>query len=226
MQLQERHGVVMNLKKIFRLMKLFGLKSGIRVANPYRRMAKAIKENNYSPNLVNREFKTGRVNNILLTDITYIYYGKSRKLAYLSAIKDAQSNIISSHHISNSLKMPLVIDTLKKLVNNPDFEANSNTILHSDQGCHYTSKVYEKYLKSYNIKRSMSRRGNCWDNAPMESFFSTLKQETYFKDIEDIEELKKYIDDYIDYYNNARPQWNLQKITPMNYHRSYNLTYI
>ncbi len=220
MQVERMYGIVMNLKKIRRLMKKYGMQSGIRKANPYRRMAKAIKESSYAPNLLQRGFKPGTVNTVLLTDITYIYYGSDRKLAYLSAIKDSQSNTILAHKVSSSLKMPLVMDTIENLMNNNNFFVRENTIIHSDQGFHYTSHEYIKTLKFYNIERSMSRRGNCWDNAPMESFFGTLKQETYFKDIETTEEIQEYIDDYIEYYNNERPQWGLQKTTPMDCHRS------
>ncbi len=221
MQLHSKFGIVMNLKKIFRIMKLFGIESGIRKANPYTKLANAIKENYYVPNLLNREFKPGTANTVLLTDITYIYYGKSRKLAYLSAIKDSQTQLIPAHNLSKSLQMPLVLDTIEKLIDNENFNVTSNTIIHSDQGVHYTSRSFRDALKFYGISRSMSRRGNCWDNAPMESFFSTLKQETYFKDIETFEELQEYINEYIHYYNYERPQWGIQKMTPMDYHRSH-----
>ncbi len=86
--------------------------------------------------------------------------------------------------------------------------------IHSDQGVHYTSPVFQKLVKKY---RSMSRRGNCKDNAPQESFFEHFKDETYIKQCSTLEELKKEINDYMDYYNNFRYQLNLKKMTPVEY---------
>lgn len=213
----DERGIVFNRKKIQRLMRKYGIVCPIRKPNPYKRMSKAIQENNYAPNLINRNFKPGKANTILLTDITYIYYGRSRSKAYLSVIKDSQTNEILAHNISNSLQMPLVIDTLEKLMNHKKFQVNEKTILHSDQGAHYTSHLYRNVLESYKIQRSMSRRGNCWDNAPMESFFGHLKQETSFRDKQTLDELKDYIDEYIYYYNYERPQMKLEKTTPVKY---------
>ncbi len=188
-------------------------------------MAIATKESDCAPNLLNRQFKPGIANTVLLTDITYINYGKTRKLAYLSAIKDSQTQMILAHNLSTLLKLPLALDTIEKLVENENFIITDDTILHSDQWFHYTSKDYISVFKFYEINRSMSRRGNCWDNASMETFFGTLKKEPYFKDIDSISELNEYIDDYIKYYNNERPQWGIQKTTPMDYHRSCLLAY-
>lgn len=217
MLLLTKKNIIWSRKKIQRLMRKYNIVCPIRKSNPYRKMAKAIKENNYASNLLNREFNPGEAHRVLLTDITYIYYGSNRKLAYLSAIKDSETKVIEAHNISKSLEMPLVTETLKKLMNNSNFEVNEKTILHSDQGCHYTSHLYRKILEDHSITRSMSRRGNCWDNAPMESFFGLLKQETYFKDIETYEELIEYIDKFMYYYNYERPQWDLKKTTPIDY---------
>lgn len=105
-------GVRMNIKKIRRLMKKYGLFCKIRKANPYRRMAKAIKTNNIAPNVVNRDFiQEPRI--VILTDITYLFYGKERRKAYLSVMKDAFTNEILSYVVSESLEIDFVLMTVK-----------------------------------------------------------------------------------------------------------------
>lgn len=212
----EFEGIVMNLKKILRIMRQNNLTTKITRINPYKRMMKAIEENSYAPNLVNREFNKYAPGELILTDITYLYYGNSQR-AYLSAIKDCTTKQIVGHAISSSLKMDFVIESFENMMNNPDFTLSKNAISHSDQGAHYTSKIYCEYLKFHNVERSMSRRGNCWDNAPMESFFGRFKSETYFKDIYSISELRKYIDRYIKYYNNTRRTQITKNMTPNEY---------
>ncbi|WP_027632992.1 IS3 family transposase, partial [Clostridium hydrogeniformans] len=87
----------------------------------------------------------------------------------------------------------------------------------SDQGVHYTSPIFQNKVKKNKLGQSMSRRGNCWDNAPQESFFGHLKDEVDIKACDTFEDLVKEIDDYIDYHNNFRGQWNLKKMTPVQY---------
>ncbi len=91
--------------------------------------------------------------------------------------------------------------------------------IHSDQGSHYTSPTYQKLVKKLNLGQSMSRRGNCWDNAPQESFFGHLKDEAYIKPCASFNELKQEIKKYMTYYNynHYRYQWNLKKMTPVGY---------
>ena len=96
-------------------------------------------------------------------------------------------------------------------------------ILHSDQGMHYTHPKFRNRVKKAGFRQSMSRKGNCWDNAPMESFFGHMKDEVDFKACETIEELRICIDEYIEYYNSERYQWTLKKMTPDEY-RSHLLT--
>jgi putative transposase len=90
-------------------------------------------------------------------------------------------------------------------------------LIHSDQGVHYTSPVFQKLVKKLGLRQSMSRRGNCWDNAPQESFFGHLKDETSIKACTTLDELKKEIKQYMIYYNHYRYQWNLKKMTPVQY---------
>jgi len=210
------HGTRMNRKKIQRLMNKYGLKCPIRKANPYRRMAKAMKTNNISENLVNREFREHGPSTILLTDITYIYY-KNRQKAYLSVIKDAYTKQVLPYVPSKSLEVDFVLETIKNLMQNHDIPLNNKTIIHSDQGVHYTSHSFRELLKNEELRQSMSRRGNCWDNAPQESFFGHMKDEIHLDRCSDFEEVKIEIDNYMDYYNNDRYQWGLAKLSPNEY---------
>lgn len=209
-------GIRMNRKKIQRLMKKYGLKCPIRKANPYRRMAKAMKTDNVSENLVNREFQKYGPSRILLTDITYLFYDFGHK-AYLSVIKDACTKQVMAYTVSQSLAVDFVLETVNILIRDHGISISSQTILHSDQGCHYTSISFRQLLKDKEIRQSMSRRGNCWDNAPQESFFGHMKDEIHLERCNSFSDLKSEIDEYMDYYNNDRYQWNLAKLSPNQY---------
>ena len=206
----------MNRKKIQRLMSKYNLKCQIRKANPYRRMAKALKTDRVSENLVNREFQGHGPGRILLTDITYLFYNRGNK-AYLSVIKDACTNQVMAYVTSESLEVDFVLETVNMLILNHGISLSSETILHSDQGCHYTSISFRKLLKDKELRQSMSRRGNCWDNAPQESFFGHMKDEIHLDRCSSFSDLKFEIDDYMDYYNNDRYQWGLAKLSPNQY---------
>ena len=147
---------------------------------------------------------------------SYLFFKHGQK-AYLSTILDVSTNEILAYNISKSLKIDIVTDTIDKLIKNNSSLLRNDSFIHSDQGAHYTSPIFQKKVKTYNLGQSMSRRGNCWDNAPQESFFGHLKDETSIKECETFEELVKEITEYIDYYNNFRGQWNLKKMTPVQY---------
>ena len=202
-------------------MRKFGLNCPIRKPNPYKRMLKNLATSNYANNILNREFTLHGPRYVLLTDITYFFYGHNRTKAYLSVIKNAYTKEILSYDLSNNLQVDFVIETVKKLMKKHKNELNTDCLIHSDQGSHYTSYKFIEFLKKVNIRRSMSRRGNCWDNAPQESFFGHMKDEINLKvkQCEDFNKLKKLIDDYIDYYNNDRYQWNLAKLSPSEYYK-------
>lgn len=216
MVLEGQYSIIYSRKKIQRIMRKYDIKCPIRKANPYRQMAKATQEHRVVPNLLERNFKQGIPGKVLLTDITYIPYGNNH-MAYLSTIKDGSSNDILSYHISNSLKIDIVTTTINKLMLNHKNKLHKDAFIHSDQGAHYTSPKFQKLLKKNNLGQSMSRRGNCWDNAPQESFFGHMKDEVDFSMCKTLEEVIAVIDDYIDYYNNYRYQWNLKKMTPTKY---------
>jgi putative transposase len=216
MTLEGQFGIVYNLKRIRRIMKKYQIICPIRKANPYRRMMKATKEHTVLPNLLNRNFKQNIPGKVLLTDITYLFYGKGNK-AYLSTIKDGSTNEILAYNLSDNLRLNIATDTILQLKKNSKFKLSKDAFIHSDQGVHYTSPTFQKLLKSYSLGQSMSRRGNCWDNAPQESFFGHFKDEAHIKPCETLETLKKEIKDYMNYYNNYRYQWNLKKMTPVQY---------
>ena len=208
--------VVMNLKKIRRLMDKYGLVCPIRKANPYRRMAKAMKTNHVADNLLNRKFTEYGPRKVLLTDITYIPYNGI--FAYLSTILDAYTKQILSYVLSDSLEVDFVLETVNKLIQNHGIELSKETLIHSDQGCHYTSTSFIRLVNDKDLRQSMSRKGNCWDNAPQESFFGHMKDEIDVSGCTRYREVKKIIDDWIDYYNNERYQWQLAKLSPNEYY--------
>ena len=214
--------VIMNVKKIRRLMRKYGLRCPIRGANPYRRMAKALATNNVAGNLVNREFGQG-VRKVLLTDITYLFYAGGK--CYLSTILDAYTHEVLAYCVSESLKVGFVIETVEKLIAEHGSTLDNETIVHSDQGCHYTSQAFIQKLKDAEFVQSMSRRGNCWDNAPQESFFGHMKDEIagLISHLDNYRQVQELLADWIDYYNNDRGQWDLKKLTPKEYYE-YSVT--
>ncbi|MGG3693318.1 IS3 family transposase, partial [Heyndrickxia ginsengihumi] len=216
MIMENDYSVVMNHKKIRRLMAKYNLKTKVRKANPYRKMAKATQEHLTCPNLLDREFNQGEPGKVLLTDITYLYYGKGQK-AYLSCVKDGATKEIIAYHLSTSLKMDIVYSTLKKLKEAVGYHFHPEAILHSDQGFHYTHPLFQKKVKKLGLTQSMSRKGNCWDNAPMESFFGHFKDLAEYKSFDNIKDVKKEVDRVIEEYNNYRYQWGLNKMTPVQY---------
>lgn len=208
--------ILMNVKKISRLMHKYNLICPIRQANPYRRMAAALKTNNVADNLVNREFEEHGPRSILLTDITYIPYNGT--FAYLSTIIDAFTKQVLSYAISDNLKLDFVLLTVEQLIRNHRISLDEETIIHSDRGVHYTSYKFIEIVKDSNLRQSMSGRANCRDNAPQESFFGHMKDEIDVSNCTDFCEVKDIIDDWIDYYNNERYQWDLAKLSPNEYY--------
>lgn len=208
--------IIMNIKKIRRLMKKYNLFCPVRQANPYRRMAKALKTNNVADNLLNREFKLHGPRKVLLTDITYLPYDGAR--CYLSTILDAYTKEILSYVLSESLEIDFVLETVNQLIDKHGISITTETLVHSDQGCHYTSYSFINILKDKELRQSMSRKGNCWDNAPQESFFGHMKDEIDISNCQTFSEVKVIIDDWINYYNHERYQWDLAKLSPCEYY--------
>lgn len=208
--------VHMNIKKIRRLMKKYGLCCPIRKANPYRRMAKALKTNNVAPNLLNREFELHGPRAVLLTDITYIINDIAPR-CYMSTIIDAYTKELLAWKISESLEIDFVLETVNQLIENHGISLTTKTLIHSDQGVHYTSIPFTQLIKDSELRQSMSRRANCWDNAPQESFYGHMKDEVDISHCSTFDEIHHVINNWTDYYNNDRYQWNLARLSPREY---------
>ena len=215
MTLEHDYGIVMNRKKIQRIMRKYGIQCPHRKVNPYKQMAKATKEHRVVPNKLQRQFKQGVPGKVLLTDISYIPYNGT--MAYLSTIKDGSTNEILAYHVSDRITLDIATKTVEKLFRNKRVKLHPDAFIHSDQGVHYTSPKFQKLLKHHKLGQSMSRRGNCWDNAPQESFFGHFKDEVDFSMAKTLDELRAKIDHYMVYYNNYRYQWNLKKMAPVQY---------
>lgn len=213
MHMEQHSGVVMNHKKIRRLMRKAGMVASVRQANPYRKMAKATHEHKTCPNLLERQFDQGEPEKVLLTDITYLRYGNGQ-WAYLSCVKDGATRQILASYVGATLELSLVERTFQHLLERLDGNLHPAAILHSDQGMHYTHPKMRLLIAESGFQQSMSRRGNCWDNAPMESFFGHMKDEVDFKDCLTLDEVRIRVAEYVRYYNSERYQWTLNKMTP------------
>ena len=197
--------IIFNHKKVLRLMKKYELLSVIRKKDPYSKIRKATQEHRTCKNILNRKFRWLKPFNKLWTDITYI--DLNWKWCYLSIIKDIISWEILSAQISNNIWLWFFQDSLKDL---EKFDIKW-AIIHSDQWFHYTHPSFHIKIKELWMVQSMSRKWNCIDNSPTESFFGHLKDEIDTSNCNNFKELEKYIENYIFYYNNKRPQWNRKK---------------
>ena len=196
-------------------MKLLGLKSLIRVKKYKSYKGKLGK---VAPNILKRNFKAAAPNKKWETDITE--FNVSGRKLYLSPIIDLFNQEIISYELTERPVFNQVVMMLKKAFKKiPD---NTNLTLHTDQGWQYQMKQYQYLLKEKGITQSMSRKGNCLDNAIIENFFGILKSELfYLKKYKSIEQLKKEIEEYIIYYNNDRIKSNLNKMSPIKYRTHY-----
>ena len=215
MYLIRDYGVVFNLKKIRRIMKKQGLKVLIRKKRPQFNFIKDMKHRVF-PNRLKQNFNIRTPDRVYSTDITYLNYSSGER-AYLSAVKDLGTKEIVHHWVSRYIDLNLVTQGLSDYLNKISKSKRRKIVIHSDQGAHYTSHVYRDLLRKNKIKQSMSRKGNCLDNAPIESFFGHFKDESDYKSCKTFEELKNEVDKYIKYYNNERPQWGLNGKTPAEY---------
>ena len=200
-------GQTVNHKAILRIMSKYGLLSQIRRRCKYTQYSQPLYRYD---NVLNRDFGANAPNQKWVTDISYIH--TKQGVLYLSMIKDLFDNSIVAYKTGTEQTVNLVIDTIRKAKQNEKVTAELQ--LHSDQGAQYTSHEYFSLTKSYGIKPSMSRRGNCLDNAPAENFFGILKSECINRvRIETINEAKHLIDNYIYFYNHERIQLKT-KLTP------------
>jgi transposase InsO family protein len=201
-QLQDKHGLQINHKTVLRLMHKLGIRSVARKPNPYRKMEELDIYHRYD-NILERDFVAGAPNQKWVTDISYIRL--QHGWAFLSIIKDLFDGFIVGHLLHERNSIALVTQTLQQAKQNE--KVTAGLILHSDQGTQYTSHAYHILTTQYHMTPSMSRRANCWDNAPAENFFSHLKEE-YLRHVAlpTFEQAKQLIAEYIHFYNYERIQ--------------------
>ena len=207
--------MIINHKTVFRLMKLLGLKSLIRL-----KKYKSYKgeQGKIAPNVLKRNFKAVAPNQKWATDITE--FNVSGQKLYLSPIIDLFNQEIISYELTERPVFNQVVMMLKKAFKK--IPNNTNLTLHSEQGWQYQMKQYQYLLKEKGIVQSMSRKGNCLDNAIIENFFGILKSELfYLKKYTSLDQLKKEIIEYIKYYNKDRIKSNLNKMSPIQYRAHY-----
>lgn len=212
----KKRGYVINHKTVLRLMSVLGIKSVIRI-----KKYKSYKgeQGKIAPNILARNFKAMRPNLKWATDITE--FNVLGKKLYLSPIIDLFNQEIISYELSEKPNFNQVLMMLKKAFNTT--ETGNGLLLHSDQGWQYQMKHYQYLLKQQGITQSMSRRGNCLDNAIIENFFGILKSELfYINKFSSIKHLKQEIKEYINYYNNERIKLNLKGMSPIEYRAHYN----
>jgi len=207
-------GIHMNHKKILRIMRKYGLHTKVRRTNPYKAIMRKSLEHRTFDNILERSFSQTLPYTVFCTDITYIPY--NHRFAYLSVIKDIASGEVVAWHLSSHLHMELVLKTLEHLKRNHALDLKK-VLIHSDQGFHYTNPLYIDMVSDLKMVQSMSRKGNCIDNAPIESFFGHFKDEVEYKSCKTFDDLHAMIAMYMEYYNCGRRQWDKQKMTPIQY---------
>jgi transposase InsO family protein len=204
-------GYSMNHKTVSKLMLSLGLKCEVRMKR-YRSYKGGV--GRIAPNMLERNFKAERPNQKWATDVTEFSIQGTK--CYLSPIIDLYNREVISYNVSYRPTLDLVMSMIDDaFVKIPD---QTNLILHSDQGWHYQHGNYQFRLKQKGVQQSMSRKGNCLDNAAMESFFGVLKSELlYLQKFNSIEHFHKELEEYIDYYNNTRIKAHLNGMSPVNY---------
>ncbi len=200
--LRQRRGIVINPKAVLRLMRKLNIRSRARRRRSYQ-TGEELGILHHYPNRLGQNFAAPHPNQKWVTDITFIPTREG--WGYLSVIKDLFDGFIVAHQFGRQNSVELMQRTLQQACQNE--KVTAELVLHSDQGHQYTSQAYAVLTKEYNITASMSRRGNCWDNAPMENFFSQLKEE-YLRHLPPccFAEMHQAIDDYIHFYNYERIQ--------------------
>ena len=209
----ERNGIHRNPKTVLRVMQKYNLLSVVR-RKKYLNYGTSLHK---YPNLLNRNFKADRPNQKWVTDISYIH--TKQGVLYLSIIRDLYDNSIVAYKTGTEQNINLVLSTIKEAKKKE--RVTTELQLHSDQGFQYTSHSYFKLTQSYGIMPSMSRRGNPYDNALAENFFSILKTECIYRaKLQTYEEARLLIDEYIYFYNNERIQLKT-KLTPLETRSQY-----
>lgn len=204
-----------NHKKIQRIMRENNLRARVRRSNPYRVLMRKTAEHQTAKNVLARSFKQEVPFRVFCTDITYLRF--QRRFIYLSVIKDIATGEIVGWNPSLCSDLLLVADTVKDMRNRVPESMYRGGLIHSDQGFQYTHPSYRRSLVEMRLVQSMSRKGACIDNAPVESFFGHMKDELTLRGCQTFEEARAVIDEYMRYYNNERKQWGRKKMTPVEY---------
>ena len=198
----EKQGIHHNPKTVLRVMKKYDLLAEIRRPRKWANMGQQV--HRYE-NLLNRDFHADRPNSKWVTDISYIHTGQG--VLYLSMIRDLYDNSIVAYKTAEAQTISLVLDTIRLAMKQEKKQVAVRLQLHSDQGFQYTSQAYFNPTKEYGITPSMSRRGNCYDNALPENFFSILKSECIYRQkIKTFHQANQLIDDFIYFHNHERVQ--------------------
>ena len=210
------YGYTINHKTVLKLMQELGIKGKIR-RSKYKSYKGEIGK--IAPNILKREFEATKPFEKLTTDVTEFNINDTK--VYLSPIMDLYNREIISYNISTSPSFYQTKDMLDGLFEK--LPKGSNPILHSDQGWQYQMKEYQQMLKQHNITQSMSRKGNCLDNSPMENFFGRLKVEMFFGEkFRSVDEFIHKLREYIDYHNNERRSLLLNGKSPVQYRTFHN----
>ena len=210
----DRHGMHANHKRVYRVMEKYGLFSEIRRRRKYVQLQDQLHR---YPNLLNRDFKASRPNEKWVTVISYVI--TAHGTLYLSMLRDVFDNSIIAYRTGTEQSIKLVIDTVRQAIDKETVAAELQ--LHSDQGFQYTSNAYFTLTRDYGITPSMSRRGNCYDNAMAENFFGILKAECLRRHKpRTVQEAQSLIDNFISFYNNERIQLK-SKLTPLELRRQF-----
>ena len=224
-------GKPMGVDRVRRIMKLEGMECGVRKVNRGMLGRKGKMQEAIKPNLLRRRFKLFRPNTVRVTDVTYIYYGNispedehvegngrganaGRRKAYGSALMDPVTSRLIAFNVSEANDLDFVMETLELSKSHPCIDGG---IFHSDQGILYQADDFQRTIEEMGFDQSMSKRGNCWDNATQESFFGHFKDECDYASCNSIEELRRCVSDYVYYYNNERGVWGNKRMTPIEY---------
>ena len=200
--IRKHKGICLNHKTVLRLMRVLQIRSMARRQKLFKRLANPDSYHRYD-NVLNRNFTATPPNQKWTTDITYLR--SQQGWVYLSVIRDLFDGFIVAYELGRENSLALVLNTLKQAKQNEPIR--EGLILHSDQGFQYTSHEYHTLIREYAITPSMSRRANCWDNAPMENFFGHLKTEgLHAVHHPPLQDLKQILDDYVHFYNYERIQ--------------------
>lgn len=217
MIIKRKEGIVFNCKKIARLKKKYELATKIRVKNKYRQFAKKTIEHSTCANILERNFKNLKADQVYSTDITTLKY--CGKKAYFAAVKDLETREIVGMSVSSRIDINLTNNAMEKALRRLTVEKRKKLIVHSDQGFHFTHFSFRALLERHGVLQSMSRKGNCLDNAPIESFFGHFKDHLDLRGCKTINDVKKTVTKLVDNYNNERPQLGLKKMPPSLYRR-------